>query len=188
MTLTITTDELATYLALNGQNADIGEEDLQNMINFKTNELSGILGMDFIETKHQEHILLEKGRTIVLNYYIVSEINSITVNGGEIPQNDFSFSENGVVYLDYSFPRNSSVIVDYTSCLPENVLNTQIKPIILDMCLLSFSNKGNSNGEVSSISEGDTSVSYNNSNSLGVQIRNRINSVRDRYGARVRLI
>lgn len=76
--------------------------------------------------------------------------------------------------------------MSYSSGLPYFIVKSIITPLVTDMIIYSITN--NSDGDISSIKEGDVSINYDNSTTLGNRINARITDLINRYSARLRML
>lgn len=174
--------DLITLLKLKGIEYDLDDDGLNNLIGFKVKELMGLLGVDLVPVQREYMIQKFKSNKIFLNFYPVLSIENITIGKDEVE--DYIVNKNiGVVYLEDIC--DGMLHVDYTTKLPDKDINVIIKPLLMDMVMYDLINKGNkiNEGSVSTIKEGDVSVSYDTSSNLGNRIYTRIGDLRLKYSS-----
>lgn len=180
--------KLRTLLKFEGISLeDYTDDELKILVESKTRELEGLLGLDVNPVHRRDHISNFAGEVIRLDFYPVYDFNSILVDDECLCPNQYRVDTRlGLVYLN-KFTRGN-VEIKYISGLPEEFLNTTISPLIKDMVTYSLTyNQWGMGGPVSSIKEGDVSVNYDTNNGLGSRIANAIADIKSRYAsARIR--
>lgn len=86
----------------------------------------------------------------------------------------------GIIYLDKTY--HGDLKCRYTVGLNNDDINSYVVPIVV--CLIENIEGSN----IASVNEGDVSISYDNSTSTTRTLDNLVNNLRNKYGARVRLI
>lgn len=186
----ISTDELKTILTLKGIK-DIGytPEELEILIEYKTRELQGLIGVNVEETQETQTVRYFNDDRMRLRQYPVQSIESITFKNEELECKHYFLDEKlGIVYFDKKYC--GLISVNYISCISEEEINNTISPLLVDMILYDILNKGNNpnNGIISSVKEGDVSVNYDTSSTLGNRIWSRIEELRERYKRTARVV
>lgn len=175
-------DELKQLLEIKEIDFDGDDNALLSILKYKVDELAGLLGVDLLPVEREYVIPRFKSNKIFLNFYPVSSVSEITIDSKIIGEDSFVVNKNiGVIYLDKIM--NGMLGVDYTTKISDKEFETAIKPLLLDMVVYDLINKGNkiNEGVMSSIHEGDVSISYDTGSSLGNRIYNRINDLKLKY-------
>ena len=186
----VTVDELKTLLKIKDIPFEDDDDYLLNLIDYKINELTGLLNVDLNPMEREYFIPKYKGNRIFLNFYPVYSIEEITINNKDIE--DYTVNKRiGMIYLPQIY--HGVLIVNYITRLSDSELTNTIKPLIMDMVMYDLLNKGKSinEGVLSSIHEEGVSVGYDTSSSLGNRIWTRIKDLQNRYSiykAKVRLL
>ncbi len=188
----ISETELKQILKLKGvKDTGFSPEELKLLIEYKTVELQGLINANIEEKQESQTVYKFRDDRISLAAYPVQGIESITLDNKELSDDDWVLDHSlGLVYFTRKL--YGLLTVNYISCLDDDVIKTAIVPLLTDMILYDILNKKNNpnTGIVSNVKEGDVSVSYDTSTTLGNRIWSRIEELRARYSrtARVRLI
>ena len=108
--------KLKTLLKFDGITTDdFTDEELQLLIDIKTDELEGLTGVDI---RPQDRVKTKgrfNGKMIELSFYPVLQIADITVNGYPLRPFDYHFnSDLGIIYFHHRI-RRGFVRVEYTN-------------------------------------------------------------------------
>lgn len=184
----ITVADITNHLRISGITYDeISTNDLDLLITSMQESLMSELGISFEPVNHTEIIerRIPSNKSILLNYYPVTEISEITLNNLSLM--DYTLDEeSGIIYLLKGIGKGL-MKVKYTTCISDSVLNLQIKPLLKDLIAYKLDNDAKKG--VSSIEEGEVTVSFDNNLSVGTTLMNQINSLKASLtGARVRMI
>lgn len=186
----ISTKELSTILKLKGiKDTGYSEDELETLIKYKTSELQGLIGVNIEEKQESQTIRYFNDDRIRLLYYPVQGIESITLKNEEMDCSHYTLDHNlGLVYFDKIY--NGMITVNYISSMSEDEINNVVSPLLVDMILYDILNKGKdpNNGIVSSVKEGDVSVNYDTSSTLGNRIWARVDELRNRYARTARVV
>lgn len=175
-------DELKKLLELKDIDFDGDDETLMLLLKFKIDELAGLLGVDLLPVEREYVIQRFKSNKIFLNFYPVSSVSEITLNSNILDEDEFVVNKKiGVIYLNKIM--KGMLCVDYTTKISDKEFENAIKPLVLDMVVYDLINKGNriNEGVMSSIHEGDVSISYDTGSSLGNRIYTRIGDLKLKY-------
>lgn len=185
-------DELKMLLKIKDVEYDDGDDYLGALLKYKIGELAGLIGVDLLPVDREYFIHKFKSNKIFLNFYPVYSIDEITIGKKDLDDEYYNLNKMiGVIYLDKIY--TGSVNVNYTTRLSDKELVYTIKPLLMDMVMYAILNKGKgiNEGVMSSIHEGDVSVSYDTGSSLGNRIYTRINDLKlkySNYNAKARLL
>lgn len=176
--------ELRTLLKFEGIDlTNYTDDELTILVNSKSYELSGLIGLD-IEPKHRSQRVTDfKGNTLRLEFYPVYDLASIKYNHCPLKHCDYHLDRDlGIIHFDDYL--HGTIEVKYLSGLSDDTMNALINPLLKDMVAytLTYNKLGSPEG-VSSIKEGDVSVNYDTSNSRGSRIANSINDIKSRYAS-----
>ena len=185
----ITPEELKSQMELQGVDSSLLEDEttLQNLIDLKIKEIISQTGMPINPISRRDIVRNFNGNVFETNWYPIESITSFKINNTDIEPDDYMVLDSTGIIL-FNNPLQGFLIIDYTQKVKDEDISSRINPLISDMILYYFTVKDNSVGEVSSIHEMDTTVSYNTNNSLGNRIYGRINELKNEYSysARVR--
>lgn len=178
----ITPTELKTNLKLQGIDTDdLDDETLQSLIDLKVNELTALTGIPVNPVTRKQIIQKFKGTLFECEWYPVSEIQSLRIDGEELNDTDFTLDESlGIIYFNKNV--NGLLVIQYTHKVSDDFVKNNINSLISDMALYQLkSNDSNFDGVVSSIHEADQSINYDTNNSLGNRIYARIGSLKSSF-------
>ena len=189
MTL-ITPEELQKLLELQGVASSELEDltNLQNLIDLKISEITALTGLP-VKPVTRKQIIKHFNRDVFeVDWYPVNSVNSFKIDNVELTDEDYVLDEtSGIFYLNKI--HQGLLVIEYLQELSDDDIINKINPLISDMVLYHFTNGQNRNmGDISSIHEMDTTVSYDTKNNLGSRIYNRIDSLKqvNSYSARVK--
>lgn len=115
----------------------------------------------------------------VTQQYPLQSVTSITLNGVEVTPE--KVTNEGVIYFNST--KQGKLIVQYTV----GMSTTDIQNLLVPLVVALIENKEGRN--LSSVTEGDVSVSYNNSSGVSsVTIDSLVSEIRDKYTSRVMLL
>ena len=174
-----------TRLAIEGLE-EISESTYEDIIQKKILELESIIGVDLNPRNRKQYTHKFKGEIYQLNFYPVQKISSIKINNTPL-EDYFLNEESGIIYLDHTI--YGKVLVNYTTCISQDEFEHYFKGLLTDMVIYQIlSDESDVDGVVSSLREGDVSVGYDVSNSLGNRIWTRISELKDKYSTRIQVI
>ena len=136
---------------------------------------------DVTPTEHTDYVERFNGKRYMTQFYPVGvESVTVTVEGESITPH--YISEDGIIYFDKIV--NGELQCTYTQQLSEEDISSAVIPLTVYMI------KDNMGGNMSSITEGDVSVSFDNNSTVSTsnQINRLIESLRQKYKARVVLL
>lgn len=121
------------------------------------------------------------GKKYMTQYYPVS-VDSVNVTVGGESVTPHHITEEGIIYFDNIV--NGELSCTYTQQLSEEDISGAVLPLVVYMI------QDQNGGNMSSITEGDVSVSFDNNSTVSTsnQINRLIESLRQKYKARVVLL
>lgn len=173
------TEEIINILA--GQGITASEEQITATIS----QAQHLVGMEyFTPTNRNEYIPDFDDEVYVTDFYpIKSESLQVKVNDKIITPRKINYDE-GIIYLNGN--NTGTLEADYQYGYSDDALDAHLIPLVVELF------KSNGNYNLSSVSEGDVSVSYasnTNTNGTGVNtIDALVNNIREMYDARVKLL
>ena len=176
----ITPEDLKTNLELQGI-ADSELEDLtllQNLIDLKKEEIIALTGLPVDPVTRKQIIKRFRGDVFETDWYPICKVDSFKIDNVELTvDEDYVLDESaGIFYLTQI--RQGLVVIEYHQKISDDVVSGKINPLISDMVLYHLSNTDTNMGEITSIHEMDTSISYDTSNNLGNRIYSRIDALK----------
>lgn len=147
------------------------------------NQAKTYIGKEFVEgSTHEDYLRIYEGSVYMTNYYPIDvETVEIIVEGVEVTPR--KITHEGIIYFEDVL--HGELSCSYTQELSDEDIESTVLP--LAMYLIRDQNGG---GTMSSIHEGDLQISYDTTTSLSTnaQIHHLVQSLRDKYKARVRLL
>lgn len=138
-----------------------------------------------VNTPHLNDAIFEEykqnftGDSLVTMHYPIKRICELKINGKTITPE--RVDEDGIIYLEHS--HTGKLEIRYIVGLTDEDMNNLMIPLVVAL----IENREGRN--VSSVTEGDVSVSYNNSSGMNsLTIDSLVNELRERYGSRVVLL
>lgn len=175
--------ELKNYLKMNNITLDLTDEELINLCEVKLNQLEGLIGININPKVNTIYINNFSSDVIFLDYYPVLSIQKLIINDKNLNLDDYMLiPKEGIIYFNHIF--NGKIELEYLVGFTQQEFNSTIKALLYDIILYTFQKADNQFGEISSITEGNVSISYNSNTSLYTQINNKINSLKNRYHCR----
>ena len=166
---------------------DYSDDDLELLLQTKLDELTAYTGLEINPTTHKEIKRDFSDDMYEVDFYPVSEISSFTIGSKTLTSDDYTLDEEkGILYF-HSIMRGM-LVLEYNSCLPETIFSSKVKPLLFDMGKYMLTTQSTSDGVVSSVKEGDVSVNYDTSSSLGNLILSRMNNLKSMYSVRIKVI
>jgi hypothetical protein len=177
--VTETTTMLRELLQLYGiDDTTYSDEQLELIIR----QARAYIGEEFVEpTTHEDYVEHFRGKTYMTSYYPV-DVDSVTVICEEEVVIPNKITSSGLVYFTHHI--QGRLTVSYT----QELTSTDIRDTILPIAVYMIRDIRGEN--LSSITEGDVSVSYDNTNTMSTSgmIQNLVTQLRNKYKARVRLL
>ncbi|MDO5849306.1 MAG: hypothetical protein Q4P18_07210 [Methanobrevibacter sp.] len=183
MIFLINEDELKDLLESKG--ITIEDDAFENLLKTIKADIVKTIGIPLQPTEKIQFEKTFSGLTLVADYYPIYEVNSLTINGNEISENDFTInSQEGIIYLD--IPHNGFLKLEYTYCITDEQYSNLILPLILDMLEYSLDSAWDKNA--ASISEGDVSISLDTSLGKGSLIQKQLENLKEEFSTVGRMI
>lgn len=179
----IDVDELRVVLRINGvDETTYSDDELNNLINFHTGLFNTLICFNYNLTEYEEYYpVSESTRSLLINHYPIQSLSTLKIGDKDYTSNiKYLDKKPGIIY--FKEPLTDDVSITYMSGFDETQVNELIKPLILD--LIVYGVKYGVGGVISSLSEGDVSVSYDTS----MSIQSRINDLNKRYCVKARMI
>lgn len=179
----ITPTDLKTTLKLQGVDESLLNDDtvLQKWIDLKVAEITALTSIPVNPVTRKQILRRFHSDLFETEFYPVTSVNSFKIGNKELTSDDYVLDEaSGIFYLNHS--HNGLLVIEYVHEASQEFITSKINPLIVDMLLYHFQYGDNENtGNISSIHEMDTTISYDTSNSLGNRIYARIESLKT-YG------
>lgn len=155
---------------------DITDTQIQNYID----NAKALIGSSLIEQReYTDYVRNFNGEVYTTDFYPVLDILEFTIDDKPVTLSHISM--NGVLYLPC--PYMGTLCCTYVVGLPVDEVEDDLLPLVV--CMI----RDNTGKNISSISEGDVSVSYNNTTGMeSASLDTLVARLRDKYGAMVRLI
>lgn len=168
-------DDLRNLLSLHGiDTTDYDENKLNALLLESKLIINAPFTTDTVHKDYKQHFLGDKYLT---ESYPLKEVVSVKIGEEEvIPEH---VSSNGIIYFEKQV--SGKLLVEYIVGLTSQDYQDTVLPICVYLA------KDIAGQNVSSISEGDVSVSYA-AGSSATMIDNLVSEIRSKYGARVRLL
>lgn len=181
----ITIAELRTILALNNITTTLTDAQLTVLYNSIVNEIEAITDINITPQEYKEYVFSFSGVNLILNNYPISSITNLCINNTSINNSDYTLdSESGIIY--FKTPLEGMMYIKYTAGLTENEINKYINPLIKEMFVYRLSSEYNN--QVSTVKEGDVSVSYDTNYTRSSKIQGQLESLKNRFNCRTRML
>ena len=186
MTL-IDVNSLKQQLNLEGITYDYSDEDLELLLTNIVKEIIGYTNAPINPVTHKRIIRDFQSDMLELDYYPVSEISSLQVGSKTLSSDDYILDDTlGILYFHSVL---SGILSCQYSCqLSESAIDNIINPLVFDMVKYRLTTNFSTTGVMSSVKEGDVSVNYDTSSSLGNLIQSRINNLKATYSIRIKVL
>jgi hypothetical protein len=180
----ITIPDLRLLLRLNGISTDTyTDTEMESLLEYYTSMLNSLLCFEYETCEHTEYQDLTGDKFTLLDYYPIQYVTSVSVDdkeySGLVKRLD---KHNGVIYFTGTV--TGELTVTYATGWTENKIKQYIRPLLVDLMITGL--KYGNEGRISSLHEGDVSVTYDMSSLLDVN--NRITDLNKRFSVRARLL
>ena len=159
---------------------NLSDEKVEGLIEYYTNKIVGLTGINLDVSEY--HYTIENKRLvkkIVLPLYNIFDVDQIHVDYKLINDKKYFVDyKNGVVFFKETIPYAEHIHIKYLTKIDDSVMNNVIIPLLIDM-IIDGEDPSNSSisGDVTSIREGNTSISLSNSTSLKSSIQSRLDKL-----------
>ena len=174
----ITVEEVQRMLTI--KDINLSDEKVEGLIEYYTNKIVGLTGINLDVSEY--HYTIENKRLvkkIVLPLYNIFDVDQIHVDYKLINDKKYFVDyKNGVVFFKETIPYAEHIHIKYLTKIDDSVMNNVIIPLLIDM-IIDGEDPSNSSisGDVTSIREGNTSISLSNSTSLKSSIQSRLDKL-----------
>lgn len=171
--MVIKKEDVLLALEQNGvDTSSLSDDEMNSMISYATTQISNLTGLSSTPITRETVDLYPSPYLInyLLPYYPVKSIESIIINNEtELTSNDYFLDKtNGIIKFRKPtiFPVDFDILtINYTSQISEAYWTNNVEPVILDYIVFQNNPIYQHSGVTSSVSEGDVSVSYDNTSS-----------------------
>lgn len=183
----ITVDELKTELDNQGVDYSDYEEQLEQLLNSTINKLQGLTGLSINPQERDVLIFEYTGRMLQFDFYPVQCVNQLCIDEKIIEEEKYVLDCSlGVLY--FKDIMDGTLKCKYTTYVPEDIIDSLVNPLLVDMLSHDINKGFNWEGEYSTVKEGDVSISYDTSTGLYSSINDRINNLKFMYSGRAKLL
>lgn len=174
----ITVEEVQRMLTI--KDINLSDEKVEGLIEYYTNKIVGLTGINLDVSEY--HYTIENKRLvkkIVLPLYNIFDVDQIHVDYKLINDKRYFVDyKNGVVFFKETIPYAEHIHIKYLTKIDDSVMKNVIIPLLIDM-IIDGEDPSNSSisGDVTSIREGNTSISLSNSTSLKSSIQSRLDKL-----------
>ena len=182
----ITIPDLRLLLRLNGINTDTyTDTEMESLLEYYTNMLNSLLCFEYKTCEHTEYHELKGDKLTLVDYYPVQYVTSVSVEdkeySGLVKRVD---KHNGIIYFTETV--TGELTITYTTGWTEDKIKRYITPLLVDLMVTGL--KYGNEGRISSLHEGDVSVTYDTSVNSLLDVNNRITDLNKRFSVRARLL
>lgn len=162
------------------------DDDLKALIEHYIKVFKSLLTFDYESYDYVFYGMAEAPvMSISLDHHPVQELKSFTRYKEDFTDHiDFLDKEAGVIYLDTLVKGRFQA--EYTSGWFSETIEYYLTPVLFDMIV--YSVKVSGSGPVTSLKEGEVSVSYNTSDTGLASVRERIDALNKKFGVRAGMI
>lgn len=187
MTL-IDVEALKAQLDLEGISYDdFDDSQLELLLTSITDELMGYTNVPIVATNHKNIFRGFDGDLLELDYYPVRKITSLKIGTKCLTTDDYVLDEElGILYFNSHL--NGMLVIEYCCCISDDMITKVVNPLISDIVKYRLTSNFSKDGVMSSMKEGDVSVNYDTSSSLGNLILGRIKDLKNVYSVRIKVV
>ena len=186
MTL-IDVNSLKQQLNLERITYDYSDEDLELLLTNIVKEIIGYTNAPINAVTHKRIIRDFKSNMLELDYYPVTSISSLQIGSTTLSGTDYVLDEAlGILYFDTEL--SGLLLCEYTCKCSDDTIENIINPLVFDIVKYRLTSNFSTTGVMSSVKEGDVSVNYDTSTSLGNLIYGRMNNLKATYSVRIRVL
>jgi hypothetical protein len=161
------------------------DEELEHLIQYYTRLFNSLICFNYLPCDYEEYYPVnDSTKAVLINHYPVIEVSSITLDEKDYTNNVYRIEKDtGIIYFKENIM--GDLILKYHAGWSDKDIETIIIPLILD--LLVYGIRYGVDGIVSSISEGDVSVSFSITEK-SLNINSRLNDLNKRFCPKARMI
>ena len=180
MTNIISVEEVQTLLQV--KDLQLNDEKVEGLITYYLNKIVGLTGIDLdVRTYHYSVENKRNIRKIILPLYNIFDVDEVHLDWKLLNDDKyFVDTKNGVVFFKPPIGYAEHIHIKYLTRVDDSVITGIILPLVVDMILDAedpSASGGMVSGEVTSIREGNTSISLSNSTSIKSSIQNRLDKL-----------
>lgn len=169
-------------LALKVKDISLEDEQIIDLATYYLNRIQSYTGLDLdIQTYHYTITDRRNLRKIVLPLYNIFDVDQIHIDYELLDDKHyFVDTKNGVIFFKKPLGYAEHIHVKYLVKPDENIISSVLTPLVADMIIDDKENGDNGlayGGEISSIHEGNTSISFKSSSSLNDSIKDRLDKL-----------
>ncbi len=160
----------------------LDNEKVEGLIEYYTNKIVGLTGID-LGVKEYHYTIENKTnlRKIVLPLYNIFDVDQIHIDFKLLDDSRyFVDTKNGVVFFKPTISFADHIHIKYLTKIDDDAIANIVVPLLIDM-IIDGEDPSNSNsaisGDITSIHEGNTSISLSNSTSIKTSIQNRLDKL-----------
>ena len=179
-------NDLRLLLKLNGiDDTQYTDEDLEKLIDYYTKVFDSLICFNYHSKQYEDFIPADDSfNSLLLNHFPVTNLITLTIK----EKNHLDDIRNinltsGIIHFKKPFIGDTRVI--YRSGWSDEDIERLINPIILDLIIWGI--KYGKAGLINSITEGDVSVSYDNTDNI-LNINQRIRDLNKRFCPKARML
>ena len=171
--------KLRQYLQLQGiDDTTYTDEQLSLMIS----QATAFIGDEYVTPQEKEDYVRHfEGMTYMTDFYPVN-VESVVVTVDDEEVTPHKITEEGLVYFENQV--QGELLCTYLQAVDESIVEQAVNGVIM------YSIRDSTGGNMKSINEGDISITYDTDNGMSTssQISHLVDSLRQKFKARVRLI
>lgn len=180
-------ENLKEQLSLEGVPFELSDEQLGLLLTNVINELTGYTNVPITPTNHKTIHRDWIGDMLELDYYPVRNITSLKIGSKTLTDDDYVLDESlGILYFNSHL--SGMLVIEYCCLVSDDVINNFVNPLLFDIIKYRLTTNFSSDGVMSSMKEGDVSVNFDTSSSLGNLIQGRINDLKNHYSIRIKVL
>lgn len=174
-----TAEELQPILQI--KNITLDNETLTELIKYYSGKISGVTGLNLdVQTYHYTIENKRMVKKVILPLYNIFDVDEVHIDWELLDDSKyFVDTKNGVIFFKPPINHAEHIHVKYLTKIDDIMLQNVIVPLLVDMIIddQDPSTVNGINGEITSIHEGNTSISMKNSTSLKDSIQNRLDKL-----------
>lgn len=177
----ITEDDIKEIL----QEYELEDEEYESLLNSVKSSLSQRLDFPAEPTQFKQIEDDFNNKKLIVDFFPVLEINSLKIDETIIEDVDYEIDNDlGIIYFKNT--HQGFLKLEYVAGLTEEQYNQYITPLLLDMMKYNLSD--DTFKDVSSMTEGNVSISYDSNLGQGALIQQKISELNGRFATFLRMI